>query len=174
MNNNEIYQMESITMEEISKSQGLDDQLEILKEKRKMLLEISSKLQDLKKQKKNIQKKEPKNKIKENSTKPSKKPQASSKKDLDQDRLSLTKQEILEFCDRILAQWNKDPSKDSKHIFAMNAVKTSVLWTDEETLREIWGEILKWAFDLLYRNAIAQAKEENLEWSHIMEKLGNS
>ena len=53
----------------------------------------------------------------------------------------------------------------------MNAVKTSVLWTDEETLKEIWSEILNWAFDLLYKNAIAQAKDENLEWSHIMEKL---
>lgn len=160
-------------MEETSNSLGLEDQLEILKEKRKKLEEISSRLQHYKQKKKDNSKKESKTKTKTIPPKITKKTTSvKQKKELDQDRLSLTKEEILGFCDRILAKWNEDPSKNAKHIFAMNAVKTSVLWTDEETLKEIWGEIIQWAFDLLYKNAIAQAKEENLEWSHIMEKLG--
>ena len=53
----------------------------------------------------------------------------------------------------------------------MNAVRMSVLFTDEDSLMAIWDEILRWAFVLLYKNAIAQAKEENVDWSRIMGKI---
>ena len=56
----------------------------------------------------------------------------------------------------------------------MNAVKTSIYWTDEDSLKEIWNEILKWSYDLLYENAIAQASEEDVDWSKIMKKLRKS
>lgn len=52
----------------------------------------------------------------------------------------------------------------------MNAVKTSILWTDDESLKAIWGEILSWTFELLYENAMAQ---EGDEWSNIRKKLKN-
>jgi len=93
------------------------------------------------------------------------------KTDYDPDRLVLTKPEILEFCDRVLDKWSKNPQKNAKNIFAMNAVKTSVLWTDEESLKAIWSEILNWTYDLLYENALAQGKEEEVDWSKIMKKL---
>jgi len=96
-----------------------------------------------------------------------KKPQ----KEFDPDRLVLTKQEILEFCDGVLEKWEKKPKENAQNIFAMNAVRMSVQWTDEDSLKAIWGEILKWAFALMYKNAIAQAKEENIDWSHVMGKI---
>jgi len=92
-------------------------------------------------------------------------------KEFDPDRLVLTKQEILEFCDGVLEKWNKKPKENAQNIFAMNAVRMSVLWTDEDSLKAIWGEILKWAFALMYKNAIAQAKEENVDWPHVMGKI---
>ena len=75
------------------------------------------------------------------------------KKEFDPDRLVLTKQEIVEFCDRVLTKWNKNPKENAQNIMAMNAVKMSVLWTDEGQIKVIWAEILKWAFVLLNRNA---------------------
>jgi len=92
-------------------------------------------------------------------------------KEFDPDRLVLTKQEILEFCDGVLEKWEKKPKENTQNIFAMNAVRMSVQWTDEDSLKAIWGEILKWAFALMYKNAIAQAREENIDWSHIMGKI---
>ncbi|KAF6243004.1 hypothetical protein C6988_07085 [Nitrosopumilus sp. b1] len=92
----------------------------------------------------------------------------------DDGKLALSKDEILEFCDRIITKWQNDPTKDARHIFAMNAVKTSVIWTEEETLKEIWKEIFTWAFDILYKNAIAQAKGENMKWSQILDQIGKS
>ena len=94
----------------------------------------------------------------------------SKTKDLfDPDELILTKYEILEFCDRVIKKWNKNPSKNAKNILAMNAVKTSILWTDDESLKAIWGEIIAWTFELLYENAIAQDED----WANMLKKLKN-
>jgi len=92
-------------------------------------------------------------------------------KEFDPDRLVLSKEQILEFCDKVLAEWKEDPNQNRSNIVAMTAVRTSVYWTDEESLKAIWSEILKWTFELMYKNAIAQAKEENTKWSPILEKL---
>ena len=89
----------------------------------------------------------------------------------DPDKLVLTKNQILAFCDRVIEKWNKNPKANAQNIVAMNAVKMSVLWTDEDSLKAIWSEILKWAFALLYKNAISQTKEENVDWSRIMGKI---
>jgi len=95
------------------------------------------------------------------------------KKESDPDRLVLTKQEIVEFCDKVLGKWNKNPKENAQNIMAMNAVRMSVLWTEEDQLKAIWAEILRWAFELLFKNAIAQAREENVNWSHVMSKINN-
>jgi hypothetical protein len=90
---------------------------------------------------------------------------------VDPDQLVLSKQEILDFCDRVLSKWSKEPDVNTQNIVAMNAVRTSIYWTDEESLKAIWGEILKWTFELMYKNAIAQAKQEKAKWSPVLEKL---
>ena len=158
---------------EISEVEGLDDELKLLKEKRQKLEEITEQLKTIK-QKEESQKTQ----VQEIPEPPKEEEKIvttdNSETKFDQDRLALSKQEIIDFCDNILKKWSDDPTKNAKHIFAMNAVKTSVLWTEEDTLKDIWKEILNWAFELLYKNAIAQAKEENLEWSKIMEKLGKN
>ena len=88
------------------------------------------------------------------------------------DKLALSKKEILDFCDRVIEKWSKNPEKNTNNILAMNAVKTSVIWTEEESLKAIWGEILSWTFDLLYENALAQGKgDEN--WSEVLKKIKN-
>lgn len=86
------------------------------------------------------------------------------------DRLALSKTEILLFCDRVIEKWSKEPSKNAKNILAMNAVKASVVWTDEETLKAVWGEITAWMYELLYENAMAQAKQDGAMWPGTMQK----
>ena len=90
------------------------------------------------------------------------------------DRLALSKPEILMFCDRVIEKWSADPAKNGKNILAMNAVKASVVWTDEETLKAVWGEITVWIHELLYENAMAQAKEDGAEWPRTMRKARGS
>ena len=93
------------------------------------------------------------------------------KSHFDPDNLSLTKSEILEFCDRVLEKWNKNPQKNVTNILAMNAIKTSIVWTDPDSLKAIWSEIFKWTFELLYDNALAQDDDES--WASVMKKLKN-
>ncbi len=89
------------------------------------------------------------------------------------DKLALTKKDILEFCDRVFEKWSRNPSKNTSKILAMNAVKTSIVWTDEESLKAIWDEIISWTFELLYENALAQGKDNEVNWSSVMKKIKN-
>jgi hypothetical protein len=95
------------------------------------------------------------------------------KKSFDPDRLLLQKKDILEFCERVLADWQKKPltTEMTRNITAMVAVKTAVYFTDEESLKAIWSEIVKWIYQLLYENAMAQGKAEKSAWVETMEKL---
>ncbi len=77
----------------------------------------------------------------------------------------------MQFCDRVIEKWNEDPMKNSQQIFAMTAVRTSVLWTDEKILKDIWGEILRWGFELLFKNALAQARQGNESWAEVLDKI---
>ena len=89
----------------------------------------------------------------------------------DPDRLVLTKNDLLEFCDRVLEKWNKTPSKNTNNILAMTAVKASIVWTDDESLKAIWSEIIRWVFELLYENALSKGNPDNVNWSSVMKKL---
>ena len=80
------------------------------------------------------------------------------------DGLALSKVEILAFCDRVLKKWAEDPTKNAQNILAMNAVRASVVWTDEETLKAVWGEITGWMYELMYENAMARAAKEGAKW----------
>ncbi|MDH3277732.1 MAG: hypothetical protein OEL77_06295 [Nitrosopumilus sp.] len=88
------------------------------------------------------------------------------------DKLALSKKDILDFCDRVIVKWSKNPTENTNNILAMNAVKTSILWTDDESLKAIWDEIISWTFDLLYENALAQGDQEG-NWSDVMKKIKN-
>jgi hypothetical protein len=92
------------------------------------------------------------------------------KTSFDPDDLVLTKSEILDFCDRVLKKWNKNSEINPNSILAMTAVKTSVVWTDDDSLKAIWNEILKWIFELLYENAMVRDDES---WGNVMKKLKN-
>jgi len=91
----------------------------------------------------------------------------------DPDALALTKKDILDFCDKVLENWSQNPSKNANNILAMNAVKTSVIWTDDESLKAIWNEIISWTFDLLYENALSKGNSNEENWSNTMKKIKN-
>ena len=82
----------------------------------------------------------------------------------DPDKLVLSKEEILAFCDRVLERWAQNPDRNAKNVLAMSAVRTSVAWTDEETLRAVWSEIMAWMHELMYENAMAGAARDGAAW----------
>ncbi len=132
----------------------------------------------LKAQKK-IAKKGTRNKSRNNSSTNSQKNSTEKKSaqkknhNVDPDRLELTKSEIIEFCDRVLKKWQQDPAKNARNIPAMLAVRTSVFFSDETSLKAIWSEIISWVYQLLYQNAQAQARKEGQEWAQVFSKIKN-
>ena len=91
----------------------------------------------------------------------------------DPERLALSKNDILEFCDRVLKRWQQDPIPNARNIAAMIAVRTGVLFSDEISLQAIWSEITSWVYQMLYENAQAQARQENQEWADTFAKIKN-
>lgn len=89
----------------------------------------------------------------------------------DPEGLALTKTEILEFCDRVLKKWQSSPVENARNMPAMLAVRTSVFFSDEASLKAIWSEIVSWVYQLLYENAQAQAKKEGQEWARVFSKI---
>ncbi|MDE1725739.1 MAG: hypothetical protein KGH89_00550 [Thaumarchaeota archaeon] len=87
--------------------------------------------------------------------------------------MALSKNDILQFCDRVLKKWQQDPVSNGRNVPAMFAVRTSVLFSDEQSLKAIWSEITSWVYQLLYENAQAQARQENLEWAKTFSKIKN-
>ena len=94
-------------------------------------------------------------------------------KSYDPDELSLEKKDIIDFCDKVLERWQKEPLTPdmTKNIAAMIGVKTAVYFTDDNSLKAIWSEIIKWIYQLLYENAMAQGSIEKSEWAQTMGKL---
>jgi hypothetical protein len=90
---------------------------------------------------------------------------------MDPDRLALSKNDILEFCDRVLKKWQQDTTQNTRNVPAMFAVRTGVLFSDEVSLQAIWSEIISWVYQLLYENAQAQARHENQEWAKTFAKI---
>jgi len=84
--------------------------------------------------------------------------------------IELTKKDILDFCDTVIEKWQRDPSITNQSFLSMCSVKASVSLTDDESLKAIWKEILRWTFELLYKNAIAQAKDDTKQLE-MMEKI---
>lgn len=91
--------------------------------------------------------------------------------DVDPERLELSKNEIIEFCDRVLKKWQQDPAANARNIPAILAVRTSVFFSDEVSLKAIWSEIISWVYQLLYHNAQAQARKEGQEWAQVFSKI---
>ena len=102
------------------------------------------------------------------------KPNTKKSQGVDPDRLALSKNDILEFCDRVLKKWQQDPTPNARNIPAMFAVRTGVLFSDETSLQAIWSEIISWVYQLLYENAQAQARHENQEWAKVFSKIKNT
>ena len=65
------------------------------------------------------------------------------RKSYDPDELSLEKKDIIDFCDKVLERWQKEPLTPdmTKNIAAMMGVKTTVYFTDDVSLKAIWSEI---------------------------------
>jgi hypothetical protein len=91
--------------------------------------------------------------------------------DIDPDRLVLTKKDVVNLIGDIIHRWSKNPKSNYKAIAAGYAMKGFVQMTPEETVKQIWTEIINGFNAFLMENAIARARSENPDWATMMEKV---
>lgn len=87
------------------------------------------------------------------------------------DELQLSKKDILELMNAIETRWKKNKKSNAQFVIAMEAMKIGIRLTNQETISLIWGEIINGFNELLYENALAQAKGENQTWAETLEKV---
>lgn len=90
---------------------------------------------------------------------------------LDPDRLTLSKKDILKFCDRAIQEWSKNKIANWRFIAGMEIFKAGLMIFGEKTLMEIWKKILAWFNELLFENAIKQMQEDGLDYYKIFDAL---
>lgn len=89
----------------------------------------------------------------------------------DPDELKLTKDDILELMDGIERRWKRNNKNNTHFVIGMEAMKIGIRFTSEQTVKDIWGEIVNGFDELLYENAQAKAKGENESWAFTLEKI---
>ena len=90
---------------------------------------------------------------------------------LDPDRLQLTKDDILRWCDRAVDEWKKNPKSNWQFIAGMYTFKTGIKMTPAHVLLDIWAKILRWFNELLYENAMEEMKTGNPEYYKLMKEI---
>ena len=89
------------------------------------------------------------------------------------DELQLTKQDIIEMLDSISERFKRNKKGNYKFIISVEAMKLGIKMMDNETLTQIWTEIINGFNELLYQNALNgnQTWSENLKI--VKDKLKN-
>lgn len=87
------------------------------------------------------------------------------------DTLELTKQDVLDFLNAIILRQKKNPKPNIKLTSAIHLMKFGIKMYDEKTIQIVWGEILSGFNLLLYENAIAKMKKQNIPWAVTKEKI---
>ena len=89
------------------------------------------------------------------------------------DELQLTKTDIIEMLDSISARFKKNKKGNYKFIISVEAMKIGIRMMDDQTLSQIWTEIINGFNELLYQNAL----NSNLTWSEnlkiVKDKIRN-
>ncbi len=91
----------------------------------------------------------------------------------DPDQLQLSKQDIIEMLDSISDRFKKNSKGNIKFIISVEAMKMGIRMMDDQTLTQIWTEIINGFNELLYQNAL----NSNQTWSEnlkaVKEKIKN-
>lgn len=83
--------------------------------------------------------------------------------ELDPDKLNLSKSDVIDFCERCIDEWKQNRVGNIKYIIAMEIMKAQIKMTPEPVLKLIWKKIILWFYDLTYKNAVANTKDDMMK-----------
>ncbi len=83
--------------------------------------------------------------------------------EVDPDQLNLEKKDLLDFCYSCLDEWKKNRIANIKYLIAMELMISSIRLTPDQVLKTIWKKIILWFYDLTYKNAVANTKDNMMK-----------
>ena len=84
--------------------------------------------------------------------------------EFDPDKLRLTKEDLLNFCDRMVIEWKKNKRANFRYILALEIMKAQIKITPEKVLKMIWGKIIEWFYELNFENALKDPTHEGMKF----------
>lgn len=87
------------------------------------------------------------------------------------DELKLTKKDVLELMNGIENRWKKNNKSNYQFIMSLEAMKIGIRLTTEQTVKDIWVEIVNGFNELLYENGMARARGEKETWAETLQKV---
>ena len=93
--------------------------------------------------------------------------------EFDPDKLRLTKNDLLNFCDRMVIEWKKNKRSNFRYILALEIMKAQIKITPEGVLKMIWGKIIEWFYDLNFANALHDPTDEGMKFFKKLNEVKN-
>jgi len=89
----------------------------------------------------------------------------------DPDKFVLTKADFLKILDNIEHRWKKNTKDNWKLIIEVKTAKAFFHLKSEQSIRELWGEVIKEVNEIMIENSLAVAKSNNESWAETFEKI---
>ena len=84
--------------------------------------------------------------------------------EFDPDKLNLTKQDLLNFCDKCIDNWKLNKRANFRYILSLEIMKAQIKITPEGVLKMIWGKIIEWFYELNFENALKDPTDEGMKF----------
>ena len=82
----------------------------------------------------------------------------------DPDELRLTKQDLVNFCDKCMDEWRQNKRDNFRYLIAMSIMQAQIKITPERVLKKISGKIIEWFYDLNFENALHDPTDEGMKF----------
>ena len=89
----------------------------------------------------------------------------------DPDEFVLTKQDVLKILDRIENRWKQNKKDNLPLLMELKGAKFYFRIKSEESIRELWGEILNEFNEIMIENSLSIAKNNDESWADTFQKI---
>ena len=76
------------------------------------------------------------------------------------DELQLTKSQLVHLINIVRKRWSKNKRANVKYTMGLTAFKMGIQLTDEETIKKIWGDLVKLTNAIIIYNDMMRLKNE--------------
>jgi len=91
----------------------------------------------------------------------------------DPDKFVLTKKDFLKILDNIGDRWRKNKRDNLKLLFELEGAKLYFKLKSDNSIRELWGEIVKEINEIMILNSIQMTKDDQDKTLNIFEQIRN-